>query len=61
MVVQLDAVLEPDDVGPRLAGGHADEDDLVAQHVLVVEVRGFGYSSTLEKQQRTKLLDSLQL
>ena len=59
--LQLHPILEPDDVRPRLSGGHADEDDLVAQHVLVVEVRGFGYSSTLEKQQRTKLLDSLQL
>ena len=48
MVVELDAILEPDDVGPRLSGGHADEDDLVAQHVLVVEVGGLRYSGTLK-------------
>ena len=50
MVIQLDAVLEPDDVGPRLAGGHADEHDLVAQHVLVVEVGRFRDSGSLEIQ-----------
>ena len=50
VVVELHPILEPDDVRPRLSGGHADEDDLVAQHVLVVKVGGLGYSRTLEEK-----------
>ena len=50
VIVELAAVLEPDDFGPGLPGGHANEDDFVAQYVFVVKVRGFGNAGTLWTQ-----------
>ena len=47
VIVELAAVLEPDDFGPGFPGGHANEDDFVAQYVFVVKVRGFGNAGTL--------------
>ena len=54
VAVDFRAVLEPRDLRPRLASGHADEDDLVAQLVLVVKVGGFRDSGALEIQERRK-------
>jgi len=45
----LHAVLEPPDDGPGLALGHAQEDDLVAELVLVVEVGRLDDASALNK------------
>ena len=50
MVVELPSVLEPDQVGAWLSSGHADEDDLVAQLVLVVEVGRLGDLGALGKR-----------
>ncbi len=50
VVVYLHPVLEPYDLWPRLSLGHADEDDLVAQLVLVVEVRRLRNSGALKRQ-----------
>ena len=47
MSVELHAVLEPSDGGQRVALRHAQEDDLVPQHVLEVEVRGLGDAGPL--------------
>jgi hypothetical protein len=38
--IEFGAVLEPSDVRPWRPLGHAQEDDFVAQHVLVIKVRG---------------------
>lgn len=38
--VEFRAVLEPSDVRPRGALGHAQEDDFVPQRVLIIKVRG---------------------
>ena len=48
MTEQLPAVLVPHDGRPGLPLGHAEEDNLVSENVLVVEVRGFGNLSSLE-------------
>ena len=50
MVVELPAVLEPDDFGPWLACGHANEHNFVAQYVLVVEMRGLCYAGALKRR-----------
>jgi len=47
VIVELAAILEPDDFGPWLPGGHTNEDDFVAQYVFVVEMRGLGNAGTL--------------
>ena len=49
---QLAAVLVPHDGGPRLPLGHAEEHDLVPQHVLVVEVGGLGDLRPLQPELR---------
>lgn len=40
VLVDLGTVFVPGDVGPGITLGHAQEGDLVAQHVLKIEVRG---------------------
>lgn len=47
VIVELAAILEPDDFGSWLPGGHTNEDDFVAQYVFVVEMRGLGNAGTL--------------
>ncbi len=46
--VEFDAVLEPGDLGPGVALGHAEEGNLAAEHVLQLEVAGFDDLRTLE-------------
>ena len=50
MVIQLPAVLEPDDFRPRFPRGHANEHDFVAQDVLVVEVRRLCDAGSLQEE-----------
>lgn len=40
VLVDLGTVFVPGDVGPGIPFGHAQEGNLVAQHVLKIEVRG---------------------
>ena len=49
MVIELPAVLEPDDFGPGLARGYANEHNFVAQYVLVIEMRSLCYSCALKR------------
>ena len=48
VVEQFPPVFVPDDCRPGFPLGNAKKHDLVAQHVLVVEVRGLGNLSSLE-------------
>ena len=48
MSEQLPPVLVPDDGRPGLPLGNAEEDNLVAQNVFIVKVRGLGNLSSLE-------------
>ena len=48
MAKQLPPVLVPDDGRPGLPLGNAEEDNLVAQNVFIVKVRGLGNLSSLE-------------
>ena len=45
---QLPPVLVPDDGRPGLPLGNAEKDNLVAQNVFIVKVRGLGNLSSLE-------------
>lgn len=49
-MVQLDPVLQPGDFRPGEAGGHAEERDLPAQHVIQLEVRRFHDLGALRKE-----------
>ena len=49
MVEELPPVFVPDYCRPGLSLGNAEKHDLVAQHVLVVEVGGFGNLSSLPR------------
>ena len=49
MVEQFPAVFVPDDGRPGFSLGNAKKDNLVAQDVLVVEVRGLGNLSSLTR------------
>ena len=49
VVEQLPSVFVPDYCRPGLSLGNAEKHDLVAQHVLVVEVRGLGNLSSLTR------------
>lgn len=47
MVIELPAILEPDDFWPWFSCGHTNEYYFVAKHILVVKVRGLGDAGTL--------------
>ena len=49
MVEQLPSVFVPDYCRPGLSLGNAEKHDLVAQHVLVVKVRGLRNLSSLTR------------
>ena len=48
VVVEFPSILEPFDIWPGFASGHANEHNFVAQYVLVIEMRGLCYAGTLE-------------
>lgn len=56
MIVELDPVFEPDDVGPGFSSGHANENDFVSENIFVIEVRRFRYTRTLMKTLSVKLI-----
>ena len=50
VVVELAPVFKPDDFRPRLARRDADENNLMTEDILVIKMRGFGYSRPLKKE-----------
>jgi len=62
MMVQLDAILQPSDFRSRETGGHAEERDLPAQHVIQFEMGRLHDLRTLKKIHRvTSLYPRLRL
>lgn len=51
-MIQLDAVLQPSDFRSRETGGHAEERDLPAQHVIQLEMGRLDDLGTLKKKNR---------
>ena len=47
MVVKLNSVFKPDNMGSRLAPGNANEHDLAAKFIFEIKMGGLSYSSAL--------------
>ena len=56
MVVQFSSILEPDDFGPGFSRGHTNEHNLVAEDILIVEMRCLCNSSTLTNRRKILIL-----
>ena len=56
VVVEFPSILEPFDIWPGFASGHANEHNFVAQYVLVIEMRGLCYAGTLEPNREERCL-----
>ena len=54
VIVELAAILKPDDFGPRFASGHTNEDNFVAQDVFVVKMRGLGNAGALQRHNTSR-------
>ena len=53
--IQLPSILEPDNVRSWLALGYTKKDNLVAQPVFIVKMRGLGDLGPLEEESLTNL------
>ena len=49
VIVELAAILKPDDFGPRFTRGHTNEDYFVAQDVFVVKMRCLSNAGALQR------------